>query len=360
MVFVKIAAILFLQESLFWVLGDLFAGWFAEKPEQVSRGLRMITGFFAYYALFQAAALPMMFWQRPLHELAALWSAVVCLILGVYAFRQFRKSKSGRQRVTAGPKAGNTGLTAFFWNLVPAAVALANVILVSVIYSSYWDAAYYVGNISFAVYSDTIGIYNPLYGTVMQEFDLKHCLATYHMHDAVVCQLFGLHPLIQAKTVMVIVVTVLLNRIYLEFARLFFPEDVCARGLMCGFCLLVNVCTYSAYTSSSFILLRTYEGKAVAGAVVAAMLFYWLLRLARGEGRYGWAGLFITCWGAVAVSSSAVFLVLAGSGAVTLSLCFLKREWKLFFWGAVCALPALCVLLAYLLNRLGVLHIRIG
>lgn len=360
MVLLKIIGILILYGSLFWVFGDILARCFAKGNLKVSHSLRLITGFFAYYALFQAAAVPMMFLQRPLHELTALWSVLICLILSLYGIGRYQKDKNRPGRRSEDPKTSERTWIALFWKSVPIAIAVVNVVLVSVIYSSYWDAAYYVGNVSFAVYSDTIGIYHPLYGTVMQEFDIKHCLATYHMHDAVICQIFGLHPLIQTKTVMVIVVTLLLNAMYFEFANLLFPTDACARGLMCGFCLLVNVCTYSSYTSSGFILLRTYEGKAVAGAIVAVMLLYWLLRLAGDGGPYEWAALFITCWGAVAISSSAVFLTLAGIGALTLVLCLVKREWRVLIRGAVCASPAVLVSLLYLLNRMGIFHVMIG
>ena len=45
------------------------------------------------------------------------------------------------------------------------------------------------------------------------------------MHDAVVCCLLGLHPLIETKTVMVIVVTIVLNLLYHRFGRRYFKNS---------------------------------------------------------------------------------------------------------------------------------------
>ena len=355
MMLVKCAVVLALYMVLFWIFGDLVALFCEKQNTPMSKGLKMVLGFFAYYAIFQVVAVPVMFLKQPLSRLTMIWSGIVVLIIGFYAmYRSHHKEK-----VVMAQVGGNKKIGEFFWELVPYLVAVANIFIVSVIFTSYWDATYYVGNVSYAVYTDTINIYDPLYGTMMSQFDLKHCLATYHVHDAVVCQLLGIHPLVQTKTIMVIVITVVLNMVYMQVAKRLFPKDLCAQGLMMGFCLLINLCTYSAYTSSSFIMLRTYEGKAISATIVAGMLFYWLLCLIKHNDPAVWKYVFVTVWGSVAVSSSAIFITVLGVCMLTAVVSVKYRDSKILLRGILCMIPAFVVLGAYVMNRIGFLRVLI-
>lgn len=346
---------------LYIVLFYLFGSMITLRKENVRPSLSMtlLVGFFVYYILFQIVAIPMMFSLQPLSHLSVVWSGVVMVIGLLSAWnnhKRWKKLWNVRRQSYISSKAN------LLWWLLIVGVASANVLIVSVIYSSYWDATYYVGNVSYAVYYNSINTINPLHGSVMEYFDLKHCLATYHMHDAVVCQLFRIHPLIETKTIMVIVVTILLNLVYYEFAQFFFPKAEWKRAWMMAFCLLINLCTYTAYTSSSFVLLRTYEGKAIAGAIIAPMLFYWFVQLflEKENNTFAWTGLFITSWGATAISSSALFLVLSGIGCFMVVHWIQIRRWRIIANSVICMMPSIIVLGCYLLNRLGVLVVPIG
>ncbi len=402
----KCAGILLLYLFLFWNFGKLITSFF--HSEKISTGLTLILGFFGYYVLFQVVTIPMMFTMQSLKKLTVLWSitATVICILSIrrniewwkYNFHKIFDKKGKNNNGNSESKecqtetdmnnitmenaedlhsdiypakkniindisvhiASVTDHNSQWWNLLIIIVALFNLVIVSSIYSSYWDATYYVGTVSYSVYSNTINTYNPLSGLQWEELDLKHCLATYHMNDAVFCQLFNVHPLIQTKTIMVIVITCILNLVYYQFAQFFFPESKRKRAMFMGFCLLVNLCTYSAYTASSFILLRTYEGKAVTGAIVSVMLLYWFLRLFEEDKKFYWAGLFLTAWGAVAISSSAIFMVLAGVGVFTIVYTILQKSWRMLLRGFICMIPAALMLSCYLLNRMGILSIYVS
>ena len=356
--YIKIAVILLLYFILFWSFGYGFNRLVLKEERET--GITLVTGFFAYYVVFQVVAVPFMFAQRRLSELTVVWAvlaALVCMVCAWMKVRQLRQK--GRAE---GKNLGNRKREPWdvFWRAVPFLVAAANILFVSIVYSNDWDATYYVGNVSFAVYTGSINTINPLTGTVLDYFDLKHCLATYHVNDAIICQIFGVHPLIETKTIMVIVVTVILNLVYYQYAKFLFEDSVRGRGLFMGFAFLVNLCTYTAYTSSSFILLRTYEGKAVTGAVTAMMLLYCFLRLWKKEERTTWALLFVTAWGAAAISSSAIFLVILALGVFAVVQIGRKRQLRYAVWCGICMAPAGIMLLCYLFNRLGILNIPVA
>ncbi len=346
---------------LYFVLFFLFGSMVTFRKEKIcpSFSMTLLVGFFMYYILFQIITVPLMFSIQPLNRLSVVWSIVAVIVCVLSIWKNHEKWKRLWDEKIQYYKVTKTNL---LWWFAIGGVTLVNVLIVSAIYSSYWDATYYVGNVSYAVYYNSINTINPLHGSVMEYFDLKHCLATYHVHDAVFCQLFQIHPLIETKTIMVIVVTILLNLVYYQFAQFFFTETVWKRAWMMAFCLLINLCTYTAYTASSFVLLRTYEGKAIAGAIIAPMLFYWFLQLflKKENNTFAWIGLFITSWGAAAISSSALFLVLAGISCFMIIYWIQIRRWSIIINSVICMMPSAIVLGCYLLNRIGWLSVPIG
>jgi hypothetical protein len=364
MILIKSLIIIILYMTMFFLFGSFVTygkkkGWCPQDGN--SMGMTILLGFFLYYGVFQIVTLPMMFTGQPLHRLTILWTVLACLIsvLSVLLHRgEWSRAIQKQRQNRPGDHRSDV-----FWKVAIVLVILVNIAIVSVIYSNYWDGTYYVGNVSYAVYYDSINTVNPLGGTSLQffleEFDLKHCLATYHVHDAVVCQLFRIHPMVETKTIMVIVITMILNLVYLRLARFFFPDNTESRAFFMGFCLLINLCTYSAYTSSSFILLRTYEGKAIAGAIVAVMLFYWFIRIFQEEKIFFWWGMFLTSWGAAAISSSALFLVVSGLGIFAVVQWIRTRSFRTVWYTVVCMIPAGLELLIILLYSAGILTVAV-
>lgn len=362
--YVKILVVVVVYVCLFFAFGS-FVTFGKKKDEDVpdgkSAGMTVVLGFFLYYIVFQIITIPMMLTGQPLHRLSVVWAvtAGAVTVSSVFLYRKEWKKYFLEKRL----QNILNNKQEMLWKTAIVLIVLVNVGIVSVIYSNYWDGAYYVGSISYAVYYDSISTVNPLGGTFLptflEYFDLKHCLATYHMNDAVVCQLFGIHPMVEAKTIMVIVITVILNLVYIRLARIFFPENIRSRALFIGFCLLINLCTYSSYTASSFILLRTYESKAIAGAIIAVMLFYWFIRLFQEERKVDWRGLFLTSWGAAAISSSALFLVMAGMGVFAVIEWIHTRKVHSFICTIVCMVPAGIELFCILMYDIGILNIRI-
>ena len=359
---IKGVLVLILYFFLFWSFGNGFSCILFKRKR--SLGETIITGFFLYYALFQVVAVPMMFAQRKLSELVAVWGWLA-LFLSVSSVLFSAKisriaSEAVEKKIESERCAGGENSPwKWFWQLVPVGVTAVNIVVVSLIYSNYWDATYYVGNVSFSVYANSINTINPLTGTLLESFDIKHCLTTYHMHDAVFCRLFGIHPLIETKTIMVVVVTILLNLVYYQCGCFFFEENVRAKGLFMGFTFLINLCTYTAYTSSGFILLRTYEGKAITGAIITVFLLYCFLHLWKEESRYFRWTLFITAWGAVAISSSAWFLVIAAIGVFSLGKIGSSGRVREGLRYGICMLPAAGMFFCYMLNRAGILIVPI-
>lgn len=348
----KVILVLAVYVMVFLAFGSMVI--VRKGDERISFSGTLLSGFFLYHVVFQVIAIPVMFAQMPLSVLTGIWTGVAGILMIWSAIRYGRLWWN-----TAGERIRDlTGRD--LWKWIPLMVLGAHVVLASVIYVSFWDATYYVGQVSFSVYTDTINLIDPLSGDFLQTFDLKHCLATYHVNDAVFCQLFRIPPLVETKTVMVIVIAALTNLLYYQAGNYFFYKKSNAVAIFMVLALLANVCTYSAYTASGFLMFRTYEGKAITANLSIPAILLLLLRLHRGEEKKKiWYQLFLVSWGAVAIASSAMFLIPTALAAGLIPYCIRKRRLLLLGKTLLVMLPCLAVIACYLLGRIGWLNLTI-
>lgn len=339
---------------VYFVLFFMFGIWALRIAGGKSRslGYTIIIGFFAYYAVFQIFAIPMMFSLMPLSMLTKTWS-IVALIVVVSCILS---NKEYIETVIKGAKESCRKNKGAVFLIV--SVTLCNLLIAGFIYASYYDATFYVGTVSYSVYYDTINTIDPLFGETLDMFDIKHCLATYHMNDAVFCQLFGIHPLVETKTIMVSVITVIGNIVYFQTAKRMLGGDCRKAAVMLLFILLINLCTYSSFTASSFFIFRTYEGKAVTGTITMSALLMVFLDLNQNDREFrNWFVMFMIAWGGIAVSSSAMFLIPVAIVGYGTGLGLVKKNWRCVIHAGICTLPAVIALGCYFLNRLGIFYV---
>lgn len=348
----KVILVLCVYALAFLAFGSLVTA--GRNRREISFSKTLLAGFFLYHAVFQITALPFMFLQKPLSLLAMFWGAAAAAVI-LWSLCRFGKLwvRTAGERLR-----GLFGKERWGWAVLFLTGVL--VILASLVYVSFWDATYYVGQVSFSVYTDTINQIEPLSGSFLQSFDLKHCLATYHVNDAVICRLFGIHPLIETKTVMVIAVMILTNLVYYRIGLALFHGKKSSVTLFLFFVFVLHLWTYSAYTNAGFLLFRTYEGKAVTANVSIPAVLCLLLELYGGrENRQTWQLLLITVWGAAAAASSAMFLLPAMLAAGLLPLAAIRRQPAVLGKMVLVMLPCLAAAACYLLWHMGILEIAV-
>ena len=321
------------------------------KGEASSVTLTTLIGYFLYYAVFQVVAIPMALLKRPLSNLSLAWVIILIMILIFSIWNRRQWMKTARE-LTRGFRSSS-----LFWIMI--VIVLLQIGATTIWQTDFWDAAYYVGDVSLSVHTNTISHYDPLSRELRDVIDIRHFFAMYHMQDAVMCQLTGIHPLVETKTIMAAVVMIITNMIYYRIARLFFKDNHAVVWFM-FFAFVVNLFSYTMYTTSGFLFLRTYEGKTILGNVIIPALLYFFARLYQdAKYRMNWVLLFLVGYGGCAISSSSMILVMVGIGAFSIPLVWLKKDWKILVKSAVCAVPCLLVTFCYLLSRMGILVIHI-
>ncbi|HKM21836.1 MAG: hypothetical protein GX567_17880 [Clostridia bacterium] len=313
-----------------------------KKGEAWSLPMTVIIGFFLYYSLFFFFCVPMMLRFQTLTSMSYLWLGVVVFVVLLSGIlngsRWYYKIKEIGAKVKAEP--------VFFVGFV--LLCLIQVILVVNAYNFTLDATYYVGNVAASVQTDTMNIYDPYTGMWQDHFEMRYFFATYSMNDAVMCRLTGLHALVQTKTIMTATIIILIQLLYYKIAQALFDGNRKSELLMLFFMTVANFAFISLYTPSNFLLTRTFEGKAIVGnLVLVAIVYLYMMLLQKHQSFQIWMMLFLICFGATTISSSANMLVPATLSVLLIPLVFIKKDWKIIPKYIICMLPGLIMALTY-------------
>ena len=323
-----------------------------KRNGKTSMLFKIAVGFFFYYFVFFFFCVPPMQYFRPLSMLTRIWTPVVAVIVIVSIIINGRQW-IGSLREGLGFVKKHKIMTAMIIILIA-----VQVVLVSSTYNFTLDAAYYVANVSTSVETNMMNVYDPFTGAWQDHYEMRYFFATYSIQDAVVCQLTGIPALIWTKTIMAATIIILTNIVYYLIARELFDRNEAvpvgrrsmAIVIMMAFMLGVNVTFNTIYTSSLFLMTRTYEGKAIVGNLALMLIFYIFLRMNDDcRGAYYWLLVFVTGFGAATISSSANMLIPVELTVLFVPLIFRKKHYIDFVKYIVCVIPGIVFTLSYVL-----------
>lgn len=339
--------------------------------EKRSPGFVLLSGYFGMWALFEIAAVPAVLWVEydNFKIASAVFTVFTLLAAAAGVVLLYRNGKAGApglilgNRVTAVAKRFFAG-TGVEWLLF--FVLLGFQLYKAVAFTSFdGDDAYYVVESLLAQEAGVMYRILPLTGG-STGLDVRHAMAVFPMWTAFVSVRAGVHATIVSHVVMPLVLIPLTYLLYYEIGRILFVKMPRTGGKQIGkeqlqdagrsvsgrenlpiFMIVMAVFqifgNVSIYTNETFFLTRTWQGKAVAGAlVIPALVWVFLLIYDKGvkNGRTDvgvWILLVCVNMTAGVCSSIAVFLVCLLVAVTTFCLAVAERDWKILFKvGAAC------------------------
>lgn len=325
---------------LYMAFGSFFC---IRRKEKWSLPITLAVGFFAYYAAFALVCFPVMFTYRPLSMLSSIW-LVPCIAVPVISAVVFARQWAAKFKEVARDISENR---LFF--AVVMVIAVITTALAVITYSFTLDAAYYVANVTTNVDTNMINVYDPFTGNWQDHFELRYVFATYYANDSVVCQLTHLPALVETKSVMSAVVMLIVNILYAYICRFFF-EDSRRALVMFAFMTFANYMFISIYTTSNFLMTRTYEGKSIVGNISVVLIFVLYMMLIRNENEKGlFLKLFIVALGTATVSSTANMVIPAEVAILFIPVAFMKKKIAIIPKVIACIIPELVMMLIYVL-----------
>lgn len=340
---VIITAALLLHIFVFFALGSAFLKLVRKKEN--SAVLAVISGYLLYFAVFEIIALPMVLSLKPLSTLAKVWGILLAAAVAAALIWCFSDWSQQMRRILSVFKEHKG-----FLILLLACIGIQ--CLMGMLYSdNSADAAYYVGTVNTAVYTDTMGRFNPYTGAPISHFSARYIFSCYPMHNAVVCALTGIHPLIQTKTIMAAVNIFLSNLIVYEIGLKMFKNHKVKADLMVCFVCLIHLFSNTIYTDGTFLLTRSYEGKSILANIIFPMVLYCAIRLYQDEKeKFLWGLAFLTSVSAITFTGSSIILLIALSAGF-LPVIVVRKKGKLFFPLLICMMPNFLYLAVYFLCR---------
>ncbi len=344
-------------------------------------GFVLLAGYFGMWALFEVAAVPAVLWVEYNNFRAASAAFTVLSLFSAMAglWLLYRNDRAGRPGLLCGALK-NDKHVAFGGSLKERILViwkrrspvewaewllffglLAFQLYKAVAFASFdGDDAYYVVESLIAQESDVMYRILPYTGRPT-DIDVRHALAVFPMWVAFVSVRAGIHATIVSHVVMPLALIPLTYLLYYEIAGCLFvrgteeAEHVFHREnlpvfmiIMAMFQIFGNV---SIYTNETFFLTRTWQGKAVAGALVIPAMLWVFLMLYGGKGTNGndigvtekrtnagiWLLFVCINMSAGVCSSIAVFLASILTAVTAFCLAVVRRDFKILLkMGAAC------------------------
>lgn len=183
----------------------------------------------------------------------------------------------------------------------------------------------------------------------------RYALALFPMWIASVSRVGGVSVAMLSHTILPPILILVTYIIYVEISRLLFEENKEKRYMfLCLISVFVMFENVSTSTQGTFLLTRARQGKEALADIVLPMLFLYLFRIVKNEGKIlfsDWIQLCIACTAAAFTSMFANLLAPLMLLALCIWMLIKKKKFKDLVIVAAAAIPNAAFLLLYMIMK---------
>lgn len=338
----KALIILIIELNIYYMLGYVM-GKVKIFPTTSSIASRFIYGFVGYHFLFWCVAFPQTMMNGTLDKLSVTWLVVVGGVISVIIIRYYK------------------ALWCSYKYIVKRCFELKLYMIPCVLFTGFLlyfvcvngqadiDARGYIGEVTSMVDTNQLTGILISNGQKLDSIAFKRAFAMFGTNSAVLCNIFDIHPLIFCRTVRTIINIILFAIITFEILTWVFrnykdriEHAIVVLMLSESFLFLF---TNSIYSSSSFILYRTYEGKAYCSGVLVLLSIFMALKTCTANNVKWFGMIFITMITAMSISATATFIPPLIVGSIVFAYILVERKWKYIWMLAVALSPNIIYIL---------------
>lgn len=224
------------------------------------------------------------------------------------------------------------------------------------------DDAWYVGTSVTTCETGRLFIYSPYTGELLKWANAKdYLLSPLPIFWAMFSKILHMHPTVFTHNIVPVGMLCTAYIVYYMLGKELLGvkgpgqenETTVKKDAIWCFLVFVSVLNlfgyYSTRTTGTFLLLRSWQGKAVYCAILLPLMFYYYLKVFKEPKRKWLVGLFLTSLAACMVSFSAVTLTPLLTGAMCLTYAIAKKDLKIPFQMAASVIPNVILLVIYVL-----------
>lgn len=319
---------------------------------QRTPAMMYLCGWFVSFSVFELVSVPFILLERSFMEVVVIYSLVIMILLvvsvwnGYQVIAQLWSWKSWWKDV-----AKMSWWTRLGWLVV--AILLVIQLIHAVVFEYYdGDDSYYVAQAVMTNTFDTMYLRDNYTGYIYP-LDIRHALSPTPVYIAWMSRISGVHPTIIAHSVLSVAWLVLMYCIYEQIGKRLLAKN---KDWIPLFLIFIEVWflygNISLYTSETFAMTRTWQGKGLMAGVIFPALLLSLIYLADQKTRFGNWLLFLTViLSAVFATSIAFMLIPTIVGLSAVLIGWQKRSAKtVLLMGAGC-LPCILLGFCYLMLR---------
>ena len=308
---------------------------------------RWTSGFLIMMALVYLPAVIGIILGWTLTLLTVIWMLLllVLMIRGVILIRKNGEHPLGETLTMI--RTGNLLEAAAF--LLPAAHAVVTFFMMHVDD----DDIHYVGAVTTSVDTNTLMKYDAVTGNLIRNFARNEmnrlASSPQFAFYAMISKTFSIRPTVLCHTLIPPVLTMLFFAAFLMVGRELYPEDRKKSAVFLIFVFLVSVSSYfSVYTAGTFMLIRSWQGKAQIVGLAFPLLFALSLRiLKKGDVRLQEAVYYSAIIAAACLMTSMGAIFVSGAGALLMLLASIMRRNRRIFLRTLPAYLIPIIMLAF-------------
>ncbi len=328
------------------------------EPFVSSLTFSFVFGYLAEFALFQIIGVPLILLGASFTVMVwcfVIWNIILSLYSIYINYLKDRRNSSIKKDFSKwmeNIKVSLSNKTTLILAIVSAILIGFQIYIPTVCMHEDDDDIFYVGTAVTSIYENTMFKVNPRTGEE-QGFEWKYVLGPFPLYNAVISKLIHIHPTITAHTILPSVFILLCYGVYYLIGKKLFKNDENSVLLFMIFMSFLNLFgNYSIRTSSTFLMFRIWQGKAMlANYIIPIFWLLWMLQ-EDNESRFSYflyvmailAGMFTTSMGNV--FPPMILGILAFIRLVK------ERDFKRFMKTVLCCIPIGLYCSIYVINIL--------
>ena len=301
-----------------------------------------------FLGIFEVVCVAFTFLKLSLTALMIVYGMLCLLLLGFFI--------RTRQEHSFFASADNRRLPAMILALLLIACQL---ILVVFFQHNDADDSWYVGTSVTTCETGSLFVYSPYSGALLDWANVKdYILSPLPILWAACAKLLGIHPTVFSHNVVPVLVVCFAYVVYFLLGTELLGTKLSTHEKNSSpdvwyFLVFVSILNlfgyYSTRTTGTFLLLRSWQGKAIYCAILLPLLFYYVLKVFKEPIGKWISGMFLTSLASCLTCFSAVTLTPLLIGAMCLTYAIAKKDIKVPLKMAVSIIPNVVLLLIYVL-----------
>ena len=315
------------------------------KKENIIMAHCYVVGILGMFSLFHVLAVIFTFLDLSLTALVTVYLVLLIVLL----FCLYRGN--WKMRLPVKRKRTDSKYELLFWIVL--GLILFQVFYVCIFSHTDADDATYVGIATTALATDTLNHFNPLTGVEMKLAEMvDYKLAPFSLFWAMWAKVFVLHPAFVMHTLCPVLLITMAYAVYYLIGRVFFKDKKKVYEFLLFVCLLNIWGNWAIRSTSSFLLFRIWQGKAVLAAVLIPLTIYLMAQVWKDDARQlDWTLLFLNSVSCCFVSGMGAMIFPVLLVAYAVSDLVVTKRWLRMRCYIVCLIPCMVSAVLYIALR---------